>query len=77
MSDMETPKCMATVGERTLTKPYSVRATKQMGMVEMKTPAMGMNEQMKTKRDRRPTPGMDSAQIPTAVSSVLAPAIRA
>lgn len=37
-------------------KPYSVNATKAMGVVEMNTPAIGMKEQMNTNRDRRPMP---------------------
>lgn len=37
-------------------KPYSVSATKAMGVVEMNTPAMGMKEQMNTNSDRSPMP---------------------
>jgi hypothetical protein len=48
-----------------------------MGIVEMNTPAIGMKEQINTNNDSSPSPGMDSAQIPIAVKSVLAPAIRA
>lgn len=62
---------------RTLMKPYSVRATKAMGTVEKKTPAIGIKEQMKTNRDRRPIPGMAIAHIPNAVRAVFAAAMRA
>jgi len=62
---------------RALTKPYSVSAVKAMGTVEMKQPAMGMKEQMKTNSDSRPTPGMASAHMPAAVSAVLTSAMRA
>lgn len=61
--------------ERTFRKPYSVRATKATGMVEMKQPAMGMKEQMKTKSDSRPRPGIARAHIPAAVRVVLTIAI--
>ena len=61
----------------TLMKPYSVRATKAIGTVEKKTPAIGMKEQMKTNKDSRPMPGMAIAHIPNAVSAVFAAAIRA
>ena len=37
-------------------KPYSVSATKAMGVVDMKTPAMGMKEQMNTNSDSSPMP---------------------
>ena len=37
-------------------KPYSVSATKAMGVVEMNTPAIGMKEQMNTNSDRSPMP---------------------
>ncbi len=36
--------------------PYSVRATKAIGMVDMNTPAMGMKLQMKTNSDSSPMP---------------------
>ena len=62
-------------GERTLRKPYSVSATKAMGTVEMKQPAMGMKEQMNTNRLSRPRPGMASIHMPAAVSAVLTKAI--
>lgn len=58
-------------------KPYSVRATKAMGTVEKKTPAMGMKEQMKTNSDSRPMPGMAIAHMPSAVRAVFANAMRA
>lgn len=61
----------------TLRKPYSVRATKAMGTVEMKQPAMGMNEQMKTNSDSSPIPGMASVHMPAAVSAVFTSAMRA
>ena len=63
--------------QRTCRKPYSVSATKAMGTVEMKHPAMGMKEQMNTKRESRPLPGRASAHIPSAVRAVLTAAIRA
>lgn len=40
----------------TFMKPYSVSATKAMGVVDMKTPAMGMKEQMNTNSDSSPMP---------------------
>ena len=58
-------------------KPYSVRATKAMGIVEMKQPAMGMKEQMNTNMDRSPRPGNCKAQMPMAVRAVFAAAILA
>ena len=58
-------------------KPYSVNATNAMGTVEMKQPAIGMNEQRNTKRESRPSPGMRSAHMPAAVSPVLTSAMRA
>lgn len=61
----------------TLKKPYSVRATKAMGAVEMATPAMGMKLQRKTNMDSRPRPGSCRAQMPKAVRAVLTAAIRA
>ena len=61
----------------TLRKPYSVRATKAMGAVEMKQPAMGMNEQMKTNRDSSPMPGIASVHMPAAVNAVFTSAMRA
>ena len=61
----------------TFRKPYSVRATKATGTVEMKQPAMGMKEQMKTNRDSRPIPGIARAHIPAAVKAVFTRAIRA
>ena len=68
---------MHVVGGWTCRKPYSVSATKAMGMVEMKHPAMGMKEHMKTNRDSSPLPGMARHHIPSAVSAVFARAIRA
>ena len=61
--------------EDTLTKPYSVRATKAMGTVEMKTPAMGMKLQMKTNSPNRPIPGICRTHMPNVVRAVLAIAI--
>ena len=63
--------------ELTFRKPYSVRATKATGTVEMKQPAMGMKEQIKTNRDSRPIPGIARAHIPAAVKAVFTRAIRA
>ena len=60
-----------------MVKPYSVSATNPMGMVEMMTPATGMKEQIKTKRDSSPAPGMASTHMPAAVSAVLTAAMRA
>jgi hypothetical protein len=48
-----------------------------MGMVEMMQPAIGMKEQMNTKSERRPTPGIASSHIPAAVKAVLTSAMRA
>ena len=48
-----------------------------MGTVEMKQPAMGMKEQMKTNRDSSPLPGIARHHMPMAVRAVLAMAIRA
>lgn len=62
---------------RTFKNPYSVRATNAMGTVEMKQPAIGMKEQMKTKSESRPRPGMASVHMPAAVSAVLTSAMRA
>ncbi len=62
---------------QTLRKPYSVRATKPMGTVDMKQPAMGMKLQRKTKRDSRPVPGIISTHIPIAVRAVFTNAILA
>ena len=56
-------------------KPYSVRATKAIGAVEMKTPAIGMKLQMKTNSPSRPIPGIARSHMPSAVSAVLAIAI--
>lgn len=61
----------------TFRKPYSVRATKATGMVEMKQPAMGMKEQMNTNRESSPMPGMARTHIPAAVSAVFTIAMRA
>lgn len=58
-------------------KPYSVSATKPMGTVEMKHPAMGIKLQRKTNIDRSPKPGNCRAHIPNAVKAVLAAAILA
>lgn len=43
----------------------------------MMQPAMGMNEQMNTKSESRPMPGMASSHMPTAVRAVLTSAMRA
>lgn len=43
----------------------------------MKQPAIGMKEQMKTKSESRPRPGMASVHMPAAVSAVLTSAMRA
>jgi len=59
----------------TLRKPYSVNATKAIGAVEMKTPAIGMKLQMKTNSPNRPIPGIWRSHIPSAVNAVLAIAI--
>lgn len=64
-------------GGCTLRKPYSVRATKAMGAVEMKQPAMGMKEQMNTNSDSSPSPGMASVHMPAAVKAVFTSAMRA
>jgi hypothetical protein len=64
-------------GGPTFVNPYSVRATKAMGTVEMMTPAMGMKPQMKTKVDSRPTPGIFRAHMPRQVRMVLTAAMRA
>jgi hypothetical protein len=48
-----------------------------MGVVDMMTPAMGMKLQTKTNSDSRPTPGMASAHMPSAVRAVLTTAMRA
>lgn len=61
----------------TLKKPYSVRATKAIGMVEMKQPAIGMKEQINTNMERSPSPGNCRAHMPNAVNAVLAAAILA
>ena len=58
-------------------KPYSVRATNAIGTVEKNTPAIGMNEQMKTNNDSRPMPGIAIAHMPIAVKAVFTAAIRA
>ena len=60
----------------TLVKPYSVSATKPMGMVLITTPAMGMKPQMKTKREKRPIPGMARAHMPRQVRMVFTSAMR-
>ena len=54
-----------------------MRATKATGTVEMKQPAMGMKEQMKTNSESRPMPGMAKAHIPAAVNAVFTRAMRA
>ena len=72
-----TPCKPAATGGLTLRKPYSVRATKAMGTVDMKQPAMGMKEQMNTNSDSSPNPGIASVHIPAAVSAVLTSAMRA
>ena len=46
-------------------------------MVEMKQPAMGMKEQIKTKSESRPMPGIFRAHIPAAVKAVFTMAMRA
>mmetsp|Transcript_6302 Transcript_6302/g.39253 ORF Transcript_6302/g.39253 Transcript_6302/m.39253 type:complete len:81 (+) Transcript_6302:4546-4788(+) len=56
-------------------KPYSVNATKAIGTVEMKHPAMGMNEQMNTNRVRKTTPGSANKQIPAQVKAVFTQAM--
>ena len=61
----------------TFRKPYSVRATKPMGTVDMKHPAMGMKLQRKTNRDSRPVPGIMSTHMPIAVRAVFTRAILA
>jgi hypothetical protein len=57
--------------------PYSVSATNPMGVVLMMTPAMGMKLHTNTMSDSRPSPGIDSAHMPTAVKKVLTSAMRA
>ena len=57
-------------------KPYSVNATKAIGMVLMKHPAIGMKLQMKTKSDWRPIPGMARRYMPRHVSPVFTKAMR-
>ena len=61
----------------TLRNPYSVRATKPMGTVEMMQPAIGMKLQMNTNMDSRPRPGIWNAHMPSAVRLVFASAILA
>lgn len=61
----------------TLRNPYSVSATNAIGTVEMKHPAIGINEHKKTKSDNKPTPGMARATSPAAVSAVFTRAILA
>ena len=57
--------------------PYSVRATKPIGVVLMMTPAIGMKLQMNTNSDKSPTPGIDISHMPNAVRPVFTNAIRA
>ena len=59
----------------TLRKPYSVKATKATGAVEMNTPAIGMKLQMNTNKPNRPMPGICRIHRPRAVNAVLAIAI--
>ena len=61
----------------TLKKPYSVSATKPMGIVEIKQPAMGMKLQRNTNMDKRPSPGSCRPHMPSAVNAVFAAAILA
>ena len=55
--------------------PYSVKATKPIGIVEIRQPATGIKEHKNTNKLKKPKPGILSTAMPIQVRMVLIIAI--